>query len=153
MLLHACAHNPTGVDPTPEQWKEISSVMKDKQLFPFFDMAYQVSSCTTSDANLHLPACRVFECMTSSAQHEVSCHASDNSASASLLVAWHVISCMSSLCSSQAVQVHSCYQHYPSASLTSEPQSQAKTGLCPPTSETLGSSARQCRAGICQWGL
>lgn len=42
VLLHACAHNPTGVDPTPEQWKEISSVMKDKQLFPFFDMAYQV---------------------------------------------------------------------------------------------------------------
>lgn len=41
VLLHACAHNPTGVDPTPEQWKEISSVMKDKQLFPFFDMAYQ----------------------------------------------------------------------------------------------------------------
>lgn len=44
VLLHACAHNPTGVDPTPEQWKEISSVMKQKQLFPFFDMAYQVSS-------------------------------------------------------------------------------------------------------------
>ncbi len=44
VLLHACAHNPTGVDPTPEQWKEISSVMKDKQLFPFFDMAYQVCS-------------------------------------------------------------------------------------------------------------
>ena len=42
VLLHACAHNPTGVDPTPEQWKEISSVMKQKQLFPFFDMAYQV---------------------------------------------------------------------------------------------------------------
>ena len=48
VLLHACAHNPTGVDPTPEQWKEISSVMKDKQLFPFFDMAYQV--CTDLQA-------------------------------------------------------------------------------------------------------
>ena len=51
VLLHACAHNPTGVDPTPEQWKEISTVMKQKQLFPFFDMAYQVrhlvSACTT----------------------------------------------------------------------------------------------------------
>ena len=35
----------TGVDPTPEQWKEISKLMKDKQLFPFFDMAYQVCSC------------------------------------------------------------------------------------------------------------
>lgn len=41
VLLHACAHNPTGVDPSKEQWKEISSVIKKKKLFPFFDMAYQ----------------------------------------------------------------------------------------------------------------
>lgn len=27
-LLHACAHNPTGIDPTKEQWKEISDIMK-----------------------------------------------------------------------------------------------------------------------------
>eukprot|EP00240_Pyramimonas_obovata_P004874 CAMPEP_0118932816 /NCGR_PEP_ID=MMETSP1169-20130426/10635_1 /TAXON_ID=36882 /ORGANISM="Pyramimonas obovata, Strain CCMP722" /LENGTH=426 /DNA_ID=CAMNT_0006875517 /DNA_START=50 /DNA_END=1330 /DNA_ORIENTATION=- len=40
-LLHACAHNPTGVDPNADQWKEISSVMKEKNHFPFFDMAYQ----------------------------------------------------------------------------------------------------------------
>lgn len=41
VLLHACAHNPTGVDPTQEQWKEISNVVKEKGHFPFFDMAYQ----------------------------------------------------------------------------------------------------------------
>jgi len=41
ILLHACAHNPTGVDPKPEQWKELSKLIKDKKLFPFFDMAYQ----------------------------------------------------------------------------------------------------------------
>ncbi|XP_024947279.1 aspartate aminotransferase, mitochondrial isoform X2 [Cephus cinctus] len=41
ILLHACAHNPTGVDPKPEQWKELSALIKKKQLFPFFDMAYQ----------------------------------------------------------------------------------------------------------------
>ncbi|KAF4521798.1 hypothetical protein B566_EDAN011383 [Ephemera danica] len=41
ILLHACAHNPTGVDPRPEQWAEMSKVIKDKRLFPFFDMAYQ----------------------------------------------------------------------------------------------------------------
>ncbi|KAF9270269.1 glutamic oxaloacetic transaminase AAT1 [Marasmius fiardii PR-910] len=41
VLLHACAHNPTGVDPTHEQWKEISDIVKEKKLFPFFDMAYQ----------------------------------------------------------------------------------------------------------------
>jgi len=40
-LLHACAHNPTGVDPTTEQWREISRLMRDKGHFPFFDMAYQ----------------------------------------------------------------------------------------------------------------
>lgn len=41
VLLHACAHNPTGVDPTQEDWKEISKVVKEKGHFPFFDMAYQ----------------------------------------------------------------------------------------------------------------
>lgn len=41
VLLHACAHNPTGVDPTPEQWRSIAEVIKEKGHFPFFDMAYQ----------------------------------------------------------------------------------------------------------------
>lgn len=40
-LFHACAHNPTGVDPTPEQWQEIAEVMKQCDHFPFFDCAYQ----------------------------------------------------------------------------------------------------------------
>jgi aspartate aminotransferase len=40
-LLHACAHNPTGVDPTHEQWKEIAAVMKEKKHYAFFDSAYQ----------------------------------------------------------------------------------------------------------------
>lgn len=40
-MLHACAHNPTGVDPTIEQWKEISYQFKVKGHFAFFDMAYQ----------------------------------------------------------------------------------------------------------------
>lgn len=41
ILLHACAHNPTGVDPKPEQWAQLSTLIKKKNLFPFFDMAYQ----------------------------------------------------------------------------------------------------------------
>lgn len=41
VILHVCAHNPTGVDPTEEQWKEIADVMERKKLFPFFDCAYQ----------------------------------------------------------------------------------------------------------------
>ncbi|XP_055447456.1 aspartate aminotransferase, cytoplasmic [Psammomys obesus] len=40
-VLHACAHNPTGTDPTQEQWKQIAAVMKRRFLFPFFDSAYQ----------------------------------------------------------------------------------------------------------------
>lgn len=40
-LLHACAHNPTGVDPTREQWGQIADVMLEKGHFAFFDSAYQ----------------------------------------------------------------------------------------------------------------
>lgn len=41
VLLHACAHNPTGMDPTMEQWKEMSETIKKHDLLPFFDCAYQ----------------------------------------------------------------------------------------------------------------
>lgn len=40
-LLHACAHNPTGVDPTPDQWKAIEAAIKEGDHYAFFDMAYQ----------------------------------------------------------------------------------------------------------------
>ncbi|XP_039745527.1 aspartate aminotransferase, cytoplasmic [Pararge aegeria] len=41
VILHACAHNPTGIDPTQEQWQKIADVMEERKLFPFFDSAYQ----------------------------------------------------------------------------------------------------------------
>merc|ERR1712195_410549 len=41
ILLHTCAHNPTGVDPSMEQWKQIAEVCKERKLYPFFDTAYQ----------------------------------------------------------------------------------------------------------------
>jgi aspartate aminotransferase len=41
IILHACAHNPTGVDPTQDEWKQIAKVIKAKNLFPLFDSAYQ----------------------------------------------------------------------------------------------------------------
>ena len=41
VLLHTCAHNPTGVDPTDAQWQQIADVCKRRQLYPFFDTAYQ----------------------------------------------------------------------------------------------------------------
>ncbi|CEL01192.1 hypothetical protein ASPCAL00780 [Aspergillus calidoustus] len=40
IILHACAHNPTGLDPSIEQWKEIGSIVKERRLFPLFDAAY-----------------------------------------------------------------------------------------------------------------
>jgi len=40
-LLHACAHNPTGVDPTEDQWKKIADVMLERKHYAFFDCAYQ----------------------------------------------------------------------------------------------------------------
>lgn len=44
ILLHGCAHNPTGIDPTPEQWVKIADVIQEKNHIPFFDVAYQVLS-------------------------------------------------------------------------------------------------------------
>jgi aspartate aminotransferase len=40
IILHACAHNPTGLDPSIEQWKEIGSIVKERKLLPLFDAAY-----------------------------------------------------------------------------------------------------------------
>ena len=41
VVLHACCHNPTGVDPSFEQWQQIVEVIKEKNLVPFLDIAYQ----------------------------------------------------------------------------------------------------------------
>ncbi|KAG9510177.1 Aspartate aminotransferase, mitochondrial [Fragariocoptes setiger] len=58
VLLHACAHNPSGVDPKAEQWQEISHIIKKKKLFPFFDMAYQGFASGDIDRDAH--ALRMF---------------------------------------------------------------------------------------------
>ncbi|NWA26001.1 aspartate/tyrosine/aromatic aminotransferase [Pseudomonas gingeri] len=41
VVLHACCHNPTGVDLTPADWQDVLNVVKTKDLVPFLDMAYQ----------------------------------------------------------------------------------------------------------------
>lgn len=41
VLFHASCHNPTGSDPTREEWRQIAHIMKEKNLVPFFDCAYQ----------------------------------------------------------------------------------------------------------------
>ena len=40
LLLHACCHNPTGADITPENWAELAGLIRERQLVPFLDMAY-----------------------------------------------------------------------------------------------------------------
>jgi aspartate aminotransferase len=59
VLLHACAHNPTGVDPTQEQWVEIARVMKEKKLIPLMDSAYQ--GYASGDLDYDSWAVRYFE--------------------------------------------------------------------------------------------
>ncbi len=41
VVLHACCHNPTGVDLSPADWKNVLEVVKAKGHVPFLDMAYQ----------------------------------------------------------------------------------------------------------------
>ncbi|GKV06619.1 hypothetical protein SLEP1_g18492 [Rubroshorea leprosula] len=67
VLLHACAHNPTGVDPTVEQWKQIRQLLRSKGHLPFFDSAYQGFASGSLDADAQ--SVRMFvadggECLT-----------------------------------------------------------------------------------------
>ncbi|PSC75103.1 aspartate aminotransferase [Micractinium conductrix] len=55
VVLHGCAHNPTGVDPTPEQWEQIADVCVAKKLLPFFDVAYQGFATGSLDADAFAP--------------------------------------------------------------------------------------------------
>ena len=41
VLLHACCHNPTGVDLSAAQWDALIPVLRDRELLPYLDLAYQ----------------------------------------------------------------------------------------------------------------
>ena len=41
LLLHACCHNPTGIDPTPDQWKQLTDAIGSRGILPLLDFAYQ----------------------------------------------------------------------------------------------------------------
>ncbi|MCK5516037.1 MAG: aspartate/tyrosine/aromatic aminotransferase, partial [Desulfobulbaceae bacterium] len=41
VLLHACCHNPSGVDLSSEQWRQVAGISKEKRWIPFLDFAYQ----------------------------------------------------------------------------------------------------------------
>jgi len=59
ILLHAVAHNPTGVDPTPEQWTDIVKACKERGLIPLLDNAYQ--GYASGDLMTDGAAMRMFE--------------------------------------------------------------------------------------------
>jgi aspartate/tyrosine/aromatic aminotransferase len=58
ILLHAVAHNPTGVDPTNENWRELLQVIKEKKMMVFFDSAYQ--GFVSGDPEVDAYAVRLF---------------------------------------------------------------------------------------------
>ncbi len=41
ILFHTCCQNPTGIDPTEEEWRQIATTVKKNKLLPIFDTAYQ----------------------------------------------------------------------------------------------------------------
>lgn len=59
VLLHACAHNPTGIDPSEAQWEQILEVVKSRKLIPLMDSAYQ--GYASGDLDKDAFAARLFE--------------------------------------------------------------------------------------------
>jgi aspartate/tyrosine/aromatic aminotransferase len=55
VLLHACAHNPTGMDPSQEQWEQIFEVLQRRKLIPFVDAAYQGFASGDLEADSFVP--------------------------------------------------------------------------------------------------
>lgn len=58
IVLHLCAHNPTGADPTPDEWKRIADVIEQRKHFTLFDSAYQ--GYASGDLNRDAYAARLF---------------------------------------------------------------------------------------------
>ncbi|CAN1134209.1 Aspartate aminotransferase, mitochondrial, partial [Linum perenne] len=87
---HPHSKNPTGVDPTEEQWREISNLFKVKNHFPFFDMAYQ--GLVSGDMDRDAWSIRVFL----DDGHLIGC---SQSFSKTMGLFEHRVGCLSVLCS------------------------------------------------------
>ncbi|XP_062168184.1 aspartate aminotransferase, mitochondrial-like isoform X2 [Alnus glutinosa] len=113
-LFHPCAHNPTGVDPTEEQWREISYQFKVKNHFPFFDMAYQ--GFASGDLDMDAQAIRIFL----EDGHLIGCA---QSFSKNMGLYGHRVGCLSVLCADvkQAVAVKSQLQKIARAMYSNPP--------------------------------
>jgi len=59
VLLHACAHNPTGIDPNQEQWTKLANLFLERRLVAFFDSAYQ--GYASGDLLADAASVRIFE--------------------------------------------------------------------------------------------
>ncbi|XVF37440.1 hypothetical protein REPUB_Repub20aG0007900 [Reevesia pubescens] len=113
-LLHPCAHNPTGADPSDEQWREISSMFKIKNHFPFFDMAYQ--GFASGDLEKDARAIRIFL----EDGHLIGCA---QSFAKNMGLYGHRVGCLSVLCDNkiQAVSIKSQLQQIASTMYGSPP--------------------------------
>jgi aspartate/tyrosine/aromatic aminotransferase len=49
VLLHGCCHNPSGLDPSEDEWQAIADVIVERGLVPFIDMAYQGFATSLND--------------------------------------------------------------------------------------------------------
>eukprot|EP00817_Percolomonadidae_sp_ATCC50343_P004165 CAMPEP_0117431714 /NCGR_PEP_ID=MMETSP0758-20121206/11256_1 /TAXON_ID=63605 /ORGANISM="Percolomonas cosmopolitus, Strain AE-1 (ATCC 50343)" /LENGTH=213 /DNA_ID=CAMNT_0005221015 /DNA_START=521 /DNA_END=1160 /DNA_ORIENTATION=+ len=97
VLLHLCAHNPTGVDPTIEQWKQIAEKINKKGHIVFFDNAYQ--GFASGDLERDAYAIRLFTSTTY--DMDVLCA---QSFAKNLGLYGERIGCLSVLCKSQEVK-------------------------------------------------
>ncbi|XP_022761424.1 aspartate aminotransferase, mitochondrial-like [Durio zibethinus] len=113
-LLHPCAHNPTGVDPSDEQWQQISSLFKVKNHFPFFDVAYQ--GFASGDLERDARAIRIFL----EDGHLIGCA---QSFAKNMGLYGHRVGCLSVLCNNkiQAVAIKSQLQQIASTMYGSPP--------------------------------
>jgi aspartate aminotransferase len=59
VLLHACAHNPTGIDPSADQWELLADVVAERGLVALFDSAYQ--GYASGDLDSDAASVRAFE--------------------------------------------------------------------------------------------
>lgn len=68
LLLHGCCHNPTGVDLTHDQWRQIAGIIKERSLLPLIDFAYQgfADGLTEDAAGLRAVADTTAEVMVAS---------------------------------------------------------------------------------------
>ena len=61
VILHANCHNPTGMDPSKEEWQEILNIIRNFDLIPFFDLAYQGFKNSLTEDTSVLRTCMKYE--------------------------------------------------------------------------------------------